>query len=90
MKSVNIVRWMQDGSHEISQKTIDANRPYSPDLVHSVCHLSSELKEHLAGTCFNNDDTVNDDIQRFLNDMGVHDLPQSRQKCNRNGDYVEK
>ncbi|XP_015433590.1 PREDICTED: histone-lysine N-methyltransferase SETMAR-like [Dufourea novaeangliae] len=72
--------------------------PYSPDLAPSDYHLFPKLKEHLAGTRFNNDDEVKDEVQRFLNgmaaswyDMGIQKLLQRLQKCiDRNGDYVEK
>jgi len=71
---------------------------YSPNFAPCDYHLFPNLKEHLVGRCFSNDDEVKVAVQRFLNDMAaswydmdIQKLPLRLQKCiGRIDNYLEK
>ena len=72
--------------------------PYSPDLTPSDFHLFLQLKEHLAGKKFDDDDEVQEEVMTWFKgqaadfyDSGIQKLVPRLNKCLDNaGDYVEK
>lgn len=72
--------------------------PYSPDLAPSDFHLFPELKKHLGGRRFANEDELKQQVERWLASLagewyatGLKKLLTRYQKCIEvQGDYVEK
>lgn len=72
--------------------------PYSPDLAPSDFHLFPELKRHLGGKRFENEDELKREVEQWLTEMaaewydaGLKKLLPRYQKClEKDGDYVEK
>ena len=71
--------------------------PYSLDLVPSKFHLILNLKKHLTGKKFDDDDEVQEEVMTWFNrqvagfyDLGIQKLVPRLNKCLDNaGDYVE-
>ena len=72
--------------------------PYSPDLAPSDFHLFLRLKKFLGGKRFDDDDDLNDAVQKWLTSQattfceeGIQKLVLCYDKCLNNGsEYVEK
>lgn len=72
--------------------------PYSPDLAPSDYHLFGNLKKHLRGQRFDDDDELTGVAEGWFEGQsstfyrrGIADLPKRWDKCiNLKGDYVEK
>lgn len=72
--------------------------PYSPDLAPSDFHLFPQLKQHLGGRRFANEENLKEEVQTWLTslaaewyDAGLKKLLPRYQKCIEiQGDYVEK
>ena len=72
--------------------------PYSPDLAPSDFHLFPQLKQHLGGRRFANEENLKEEVQTWLTslaaewyDAGLKKLLPRYQKCFEiQGDYVEK
>ena len=72
--------------------------PYSPDLAPSDYHIFNKLKEFLGGQRFENEEQVQEAVEKWFRvverkvyDEGIQKLVPRLQKCiDLNGDYVEK
>lgn len=72
--------------------------PYSPDLAPSDYHLFPDLKKHLGGTHFANEEELKEEVLSYLRglagdfyDQGIKKMVTRMKKCIEvNGDYVEK
>ena len=68
--------------------------PCSPDLAPSDYHLFRNLKSHLRGTRFRDDDELKADTEAWFEDFyfkGIDCLKEKWAKCIEvKGDYIEK
>jgi hypothetical protein len=78
--------------------TVLPHSPYSPDLAQSHFHLFGSLKDALRGTHFEDDNSINEAVRKWLCRQdkswywqGIHALvPRWRKAVQVDGDYVEK
>ena len=86
-------RVAQAAIHECKSEQLN-HLPYSPDLAPSDCYLFQNLKSHLRGTRFRDDDELKAWFEDQIDDFyfkGIDCLKEKRAKCIEvKGDYIEK
>jgi len=71
---------------------------YSPDLAPSDYFLFRNLKSHLRGACYPDDEALKEAVNEWLEGQtedfyfsGINSLPEKCRKCiELSGDYIEK